>query len=161
LSGRERRFQKWVNHNISRRLVDRAAASRLTLAVEDLTGIRERTNKKPQSKKNERLGNSWAFYQLRQFLAYKCALAGVQLRPVRPAYTSKTCSECYHLGDRDGKRFRCENCDLQIDADRNGAKNIAALGLPVNQPGGSGLFCSLQSSSGLLKARAVPKASVG
>ena len=143
LSGKEKRFQSWINHNISRKLVDNAATNKKAIAIEDLTGIRERTNQKPRSKKDKRLGNNWAFYQLRQFLTYKCALAGVELITVNPAYTSQTCSHCHHIGDRKGKRFHCDNCGLKVDADQNGAKNISALGLSINQPGGSGLVCKL------------------
>jgi len=163
LSGKEKRFQKWINHNISRLLVDNAATNNLVIALEDLTGIRERTNKSPRSKKDKRLGNNWAFYQLRQFISYKCVLEGVKLVFVNPAYTSKTCSNCHQIGDRKGKRFSCEHCGNKMDADLNGAKNIEALGAVVNQPGGSGLSCKLSmireyvqlnlfGDSGLLKA---------
>lgn len=38
------------------------------IAIEDLTGIRERTNRKPRNKTERRRSNSWAFFQLRQFL---------------------------------------------------------------------------------------------
>ncbi|MGK7955531.1 MAG: hypothetical protein AB4063_09765 [Crocosphaera sp.] len=60
-----------------RQLVNNAVTNKQTIAIEDLTGIGEGTNKKPRSRKDKRLGNNWAFYQLRQFLAYKCVLAGV------------------------------------------------------------------------------------
>ncbi|MEM8778088.1 MAG: transposase [Cyanobacteria bacterium P01_G01_bin.49] len=143
LSGRERKFQSWVNHNISRKLVDNAAANKKAIAIEDLTGIRERTNRKPRSKKDKRLGNNWAFHQLRQYLSYKCVLAGVKLILVNPAWTSKTCHKCLHLGNRNGKRFSCSNCGNKCDADYNGSKNIAALGSLVNRPRGTGLSCKL------------------
>ncbi len=145
LSGQEKRFQKWINHNISRLLVNNAVANNKAIAIEDLSGIRERTNKKPRSKKDKRLGNSWAFYQLRTFLSYKCLLAGIELILVNPRYTSKTCSNCKHLGDRKGKRFVCNNCSTKIDSDLNGAKNLAALGMSVTHPGDSQLFCKLKS----------------
>src|SRR5262249_13982918 len=41
-AGRERRFQKDVNHCISKALVKKAGASRKALALEDLSGIRAR-----------------------------------------------------------------------------------------------------------------------
>ncbi len=143
LSGKEKRFQKWINHNISRLLVNNAATNNLVIVLEDLTGIRERTNQQPRSKKDKRLGNNWAFYQLRQFLTYKSLLEGVKLVFVNPAYTSKTCSHCLHIGERKGKRFSCNNCGNKIDSDINGAENIAALGRLVNSPGGTGLSCKL------------------
>src|SRR5207245_8638755 len=42
MSGREKRFQKDTNHRISKSLVQKAARTRKALALEDLTGIRER-----------------------------------------------------------------------------------------------------------------------
>jgi predicted transposase len=41
LSGRERRYQTWVNHNISRAIVNIAITTNATIAIEDLTGIRD------------------------------------------------------------------------------------------------------------------------
>jgi putative transposase len=145
LSGKEKRFQKHINHEISRQLVNNAVANKQAIAIEDLTGIRERTNKNPRSKKDKRLGNNWAFYQLRQFLVYKCILAGVKLILVNPAYTSQTCHKCLAIGDRKGKKFSCSRCGNKCDADYNGAKNIEALGRIINTPGGSGLSCKLKT----------------
>jgi putative transposase len=143
LSGKEKRFQKHINHEISRQLVNNASTNKQAIAIEDLTGIRERTNKKPRSKKDKRLGNNWAFYQLRRFLTYKCILAGVKLILVNPAYTSLSCHKCLVLGDRKGKRFTCSNCG-KFDADYNGALNIQALGACINRPGDPGLSCRLK-----------------
>ncbi len=68
LSGRERRFQRWVNHNVSKRIVETAKSLSASIALEDLTGIRERTNQQPRNKTERRRSNSWAFYQLRLFI---------------------------------------------------------------------------------------------
>jgi IS605 OrfB family transposase len=136
LSGKERRFQKHINHEISRQLVNNAVASNRGISLEDLTGIRERINQQPRNKQERRKSNNWAFYELRQFLTYKCLLAGVPLILVNPAYTSKSCHKCLHIGNRNGKSFQCVNseCNWKGDPDYNGAKNIAALGLSINQP---------------------------
>jgi IS605 OrfB family transposase len=138
LSGRERRFQRWVNHGISKTLVETATDAQAALAMEDLTGIRERTNQEPRRKDERRRGNSWAFYQLRQFVTYKAALAGVVLYLVPAAYTSKMCHRCLHIGSRQGKRFACTNhrCGWTGDADFNGAQNIKILGEQVSLPRG-------------------------
>ena len=71
LSGRERRFQQWLNHQISYRLIQQAKANKAAVAIENLTGIRERTNSQPRNKVERRRSNSWSFYQLRSFLEYK------------------------------------------------------------------------------------------
>ena len=145
LSGKEKRFQQHVNHVISRRLVDQAATSGQAIAIEDLTGIRERTNQKPRSKTERRHSNSWSFFMLRQFLTYKCVLKSVPLILVNPAYTSVSCHKCLHIGKRNGKSFRCVNpeCLNRCDPDYQGALNIAALGRSINTPVGSGLACRL------------------
>ncbi|MFS8966076.1 RNA-guided endonuclease InsQ/TnpB family protein [Synechococcus sp. H55.4] len=146
LSGRERRFQTWVNHRISKSIVARAQATHSFIALEDLTGIRERTNQQPPSKTERRRSNSWAFYQLRQFVQYKAARAGIQVVVVPPAYSSQTCHRCLWLGQREGKHFRCVNpaCGWEGDADLNGANVIALLGAAVNRPRGPWLACQLQ-----------------
>ena len=154
LSGRERRFQTWVNHCISKAIVARALATHRFIALEDLTGIRERTNRQSRSKVERRRSNSeaygplarGAFYQLRQFVLYKAARAGVKVVLVPPAYTSQTCHRCLWLGQREGKHFRCVNpaCGWEGDADFNGANVIALLGVAVNRPRGPWLACQLQ-----------------
>jgi IS605 OrfB family transposase len=153
LSGRERRYQQWLNHNISKQVIESAKTNNAAIAIEDLTGIRERTNQQPRDKTERRRSNSWAFYQLRLFLEYKAVKAGVDLVAVPPAYTSQTCHACNHIGLRSGKRFQCSNCGWHGDADLNGAINISKLGAVfVSQPGGSNLCCSLNcDGSGLLQ----------
>ena len=133
LSGKERRHQKAVNHHISKQVVETAKANGQAIVLEDLKGIRERTNKRLR-KSQRGLHNSWAFYQLREFIAYKAARAGVPVVLINPAYTSQTCSSCHHLGTRRGKVFNCSNCGTLMDADLNGAINIAAVGGLVTDP---------------------------
>jgi IS605 OrfB family transposase len=153
LSGKEKRFQAWINHNISRQLVDKAATNNQAIALEELTGIRERTNTQWRGKTERRRSNSWAFYQLRQFLLYKACLKGVKIVFVNPAYTSRTCAKCLYIHPdpsksyRSGKRFSCGNCGHKCDADRNGSEMIAALGRSINAPGGSYLGCELKTGN--------------
>ena len=145
LSGRERRFQKWVNHKISKQLVAEAKEFGV-IAFEDLTGIRQRAKVR---KSQRREHNSWAFYQLRLLTEYKANVAGIDLVLVDPRYTSKTCNCCKVIGNRDKKVFRCINkfCGWVGDADHNGALNIANLaGVVVNQPESSTMFCSLEQT---------------
>ena len=71
LSGRERRHIRTMNHTIAKHLVEKARATQRRIALEDLTGIRQRTQvRKPQRYHRQ----SWAFYQLRQFVAYKARM---------------------------------------------------------------------------------------
>lgn len=149
LSGREHRFQRHTNHCIAKTLVERAAETHAALALEDLTGIRERTNQQRRLKTERRRSNHWAFFQLRQFVTYKAALAGVVVYLVPAAYTSQMCHGCLYLGSRKGKRFTCTNhaCGWTGDADFNAAKNIRILGLNlVSQPRGPWVHCHLEGS---------------
>ena len=157
LSGRERRFQVWINHNISKTIIQQAKQQNAAVAIEDLTGIRQRTNQKPRNKAERRRSNSWSCYQLRIFLEYKGLRAGVEVIVVPPAYTSQTCHCCLHIGLRSGKKFQCGNCNWSGDADFNGAKMISLLGQSVNLPRGSSYLCCSFStdSSGLLKCPAL------
>lgn len=156
ISRKERRFQAWLNHTISYRIVKSAANNKKVVAIEDLTGIRDDLNQKPRTREERRRSNSWSFYQLRVFLTYKCLKLGVKLITVPPAYTSKSCAICCRIGNRNGKSFRCV-CGWKCDADHNASLVISKLGATVNSPvKGSDLFCSLdRDDSGLLKAHAI------
>jgi putative transposase len=155
LSGREQRFQKWLNHNISQQLVQDALASNSALAFEDLMNIRQSLNQQPRSKTERRRTNNWAFYQLRIFVDYKANIAGVPVVFVPPAYTSQTCSRCHHVHPikgksyRSNKSFKCGHCGFEHDADINAALNIAALGVSVNNPEVPGIACLLEGQLSL------------
>jgi len=152
LSGKESRYQRQINHEISKAIVTRAKEISAKIALEDLSGIREDVNQKVGKNQRRRV-NSWAFYQLREFLSYKALQAGIPLVLVDPAYTSKTCHVCGTRGSRNGKHFKCPSCSWSGDADFNGARNIAMLGRYVGAPGGSEELPSIKAVlSGLLKA---------
>jgi putative transposase len=143
LSGKERTTATIINHTISRQLVALAKMEGKGIAIEDLKGIRFSSLKKGK-KFRTRVGQL-NFNQLRTFLTYKAKLAGVKLIRVPPAYTSRMCHQCLHIGSRKGKTFICKNCSSVFDADYNGAKNIALLGaIFVNGPEKpSRLYCSV------------------
>lgn len=155
LSGREQRFQKWLNHKISQQIVSDAQSTNATIAFEDLTNIRESLNQKPRTKTERRRTNTWAFYPLRIFTQYKANIAGIPVVLVPPAYTSQTCSRCHHVHPvkgksyRSSKLFKCEHCGFEHDADLNAALNIAALGLSVSQPESPGISCQLEGQLNL------------
>ena len=102
-AGRERRFQKDINHCIAKALVHKAVVSCKALALEDLTGIRERVTVRHEQRYER---HSWAFSQLRQFLTYKAAWAGVSLHLVDPRNTSRICSQCGHCEKANRKNSR-------------------------------------------------------
>ena len=127
LSGRQARFMRDVNHRLSKQLVGLALARGFYIVLENLSGIRGRSNEK--GKKLRKLVNAWAFFQLQQFIGYKAAAAGVKVLFVDPRYTSQTCSVCGTIGSRRKHKFSCATCGFVADADVNAARNIAASGV--------------------------------
>ena len=91
IKDRESRVVRDLNHKMSKKIVEIAKKCGCDLKLEDLEGIRN--NKKHTKSFNYSL-NSWSFYQLRQFVAYKAKPQGVRVAHIEPAYTSKTCSRC-------------------------------------------------------------------
>ncbi|NTW03433.1 MAG: IS200/IS605 family element transposase accessory protein TnpB, partial [Oscillochloris sp.] len=106
-------------------LVQTARTARKALAVEDLTQIRARVTVR---RAQRRARHSWAFRQLRSFLAYKAAQAGVVVVAVDPRNTSRTCAVCGHCEKAnrpDQAHFTCRRCGHSAAADTNAAVNIA------------------------------------
>ncbi len=127
-SGKEGRFAADVNHCISKQIVTEAQRTGRGIALEDLTGIRDRVRlRKPQRVHL----HSWSFSQLRCFLEYKSRRAGVPLIHVDPAYTSQTCNVCGNVDKKsriDQATYRCCACGVVAHADVNAALNIAERG---------------------------------
>jgi len=123
-SKKEKRFACDVNHCISRKLVDKAKALGTGVALEDLKGIRDCTEK--TVKKHQRYQHSsWAFYQLRQYIEYKAKIDGVPVVLVDPRNTSRTCPVCGHVDKKNRPsrdKFCCRACGYAAPAD-----NVAAV----------------------------------
>lgn len=139
LSGKESRFRRNVNHDISKKLVSKAKDTHCCIALENLKGISERTVRKIRHSQR-RKHKSWAFFQLRSFIEYKAKLAGVMVRFVNPAYTSQECPRCHHIAKSNRKcqsKFVCQQCGLSLHADVVGAINIshrASVNVPIVSP---------------------------
>ncbi len=127
LAGKEARFRRDVNHSISKRIVEKAQAKGQATAIEELRHLRQRTERTVKRSQRQR-HSTWAFAQLRLFLSYKAALAGVPLYTVDPRNTSRTCSVCGHCekANRQSQAlFCCVQCGFSCNADGNAAKNIS------------------------------------
>jgi putative transposase len=126
LAGQERRFAKHVNHCLSKRIVAKAECTKRAIALEDLTHIR--TLLKARRSQRATL-HSWAFAQLRSFIAYKAQLRGVPVHFVEPRTTSRTCPTCGHCAKENRKTqasFVCTSCGFAGPADVIAAGNIAS-----------------------------------
>lgn len=125
ISGRESRFVKWVNHNISKKIVLKAKDTNRGIAVEDLSSIRYR---KTANKAHRKSLHNWSFAQLREFITYKACLNGVLLVVVNPQNTSTTCPVCGNVSKLNRTTqadFKCVSCHHTGMADHIAAMNIA------------------------------------
>nr|PZN48536.1 MAG: transposase [Chloroflexota bacterium] len=133
LAGKERRFAANTNHTISKRIVTAAKDTGRGIALEDLSGIRERVTARRAQRATL---HSWSFAQLRSFIEYKAALAGVPVVAVDPRNTSRTCPACSHIDKRNRPSqdtFSCVACGHSGLADHIAAVNISRRAA-VNPP---------------------------
>lgn len=127
LSGRTARRRRDHDHVVSKRIVQ-GVPEGCTLAVENLTNIRSRVRAR-QANGGQRRLHSWSFAILRVFITYKAEERGIRVEGVDPRHTSQSCSRCGYQHRRhrlSHSEFRCRSCGYQTNADRNGARNIAA-----------------------------------
>jgi len=130
---KERRFATNINHNISKSIVVKAKDTGRGIALEDLSGIRDRITVRHSQRRQH---HSWAFRQLRTFIEYKAKLAGVVVKLVDPRNTSRTCPECGTIDKHNRPSqslFSCVSCKYSAPADTVAAGNISRRAL-VNEP---------------------------
>ena len=133
LSGKERRFTTWTNHNISKRIVEKAKDTQRGIALEELGGIRDGVTVR---KAQRATLHSWSFHQLRGFIEYKAKRAGIPVVAVDPRNTSRTCPCCGHVDTanrRTQDKFLCEDCGYSDLADYVASVSIRRRAV-VNQP---------------------------
>ncbi len=114
-----------ICHQISRKIVNMAKENNLLIVLGDLGGIQDKDNGR---KMNRKLHN-FPHWKLRNYIRYKAKWDGIEVIEVSEAYTSQRCSRCGEIGDRHRGVFRCGNCGVEIDSDKNGAHNIAIWGI--------------------------------
>lgn len=130
---KQRRRMSYENHRATRAVVDYAARHRRAVVVEKLEGITSKDCKIRGYSEH----NQWAFAQFGWMLRYKCALRGIPLIEVDPAYTSQACSRCGSIHKPDGKRFKCLTCGHNDHRDANSGFVIAQRSLEILNGGSS------------------------
>jgi IS605 OrfB family transposase len=146
--GKERCWMRDVNHHLSRQIVTHAQQQGVgIIRLEELTGIRPHitrhtartsrgTKRHRAVRTNNRMKNTWSFYQLTQFITYKAQRLGIRVEPVNPAYTSQTCPACFARNKAQDRRYVCGACGWRGHRDAVGAINIArTTGQPGNRAG--------------------------
>jgi putative transposase len=64
-------------------------------------------------------------YRFKERLRFKCVEYSSKLVDCTEEYTSKTCTRCGTLNEVGSSEvYRCSKCNLTIDRDVNGARNI-------------------------------------
>lgn len=133
IAGRQARYQKDVNHCISKAIVQTAERTRSVISLEDLRGIRKRV--RVRRRQRARMSN-WGFAQLRSFVEYKARRLGIPVLLIDPRNTSRGCPKCGHVAKANRPtrdRFQCICCGLAGPADHIAARNIRARAY-VNGP---------------------------
>lgn len=112
-------FTDTTNHKYSRYIIDLAEKHNVErIQMEDLTGIRN----------SHKFLQNWTYYDLQQKIIYKAKEKGIEVLLINPQYTSQRCSHCGYI-DKNNRssqeKFHCTNCDHEMNADHNAAKNIS------------------------------------
>jgi IS605 OrfB family transposase len=124
MARREANYRRNQNHRIANELVRLAKGTDRGIAMEDLSGIRERITVRAKDRARR---SGWAFAQLQGFVCYKARLAGIPVVFVDARDTSRMCSACGHCEKANRKsrsEFACRRCGFSEDADRNAARNV-------------------------------------
>jgi putative transposase len=127
--------QKQVHHllhTMSRAVINMAIAHGVdTIVMGDLTGIREEKN---LGVKTNQKFHKWPFRKMAELIRYKATLVGIAVVSMTEEYTSQTCSVCKDMPSKDNARkanrkhrglYICKDCGTVMNADINGARNIA------------------------------------
>ena len=76
-------------------------------------------------KKSARTLNNLSHFKFKERLRHRCNLTNTSLYIVDESFTSKTCTGCGILNNVGGSEtYKCCSCNLEIDRDVNGARNI-------------------------------------
>lgn len=141
--GKEARWMKNINHQLSRQIVTHAQAQGVgIIKLESLSGIRKgttRTSRGASARKNNRMKNSWSFSQLTLFISYKAERLGIKVEQVDPAYTSQECPACGARNKAQDRTYVCAKCGWHGHRDSVGAISISRrAGLPDKRVGATG-----------------------
>ena len=116
---KERNFAKTYNHQLSHKVVKFAKGNKCQyINLEKLT----------KEGFDDKLLGVWSYYELQNMIKYKADREGIEVRFINPAYTSQKCHKCGHTHKDNRKtqaRFECTECGTKLNADHNGAINIA------------------------------------
>jgi IS605 OrfB family transposase len=90
---------------------------------------------KKLTKMTKRLMSMYSFHSFRTKLEYKCSKYNKKLIIVDESYTSCTCGRCGHINNvRGNEVFHCVMCEIEMDRDASGSRNILLKHLIPKRP---------------------------
>lgn len=143
----EKNWMKNFNHRLSSEIIAICLKYDVgTIHLEDLTNV--------SSGSKFNFLKNWPYYQLQEFISYKAKSKNIQVKFIKPAYTSINCHKCGQKGERSKSDYNsisklnkedmlrefhffnafnlfkcinqlCENYNKPFNADKNAAINIA------------------------------------
>jgi putative transposase len=137
LRAKAARVRKYFNHVETARLARSFGVVCLeALKTKNMTASAKGTIDEPGVNVRQKAGLNRSilevgWFQFHQYLTYKLAAAGGELRLVRAAYTSTTCSCCGVIEKTNRKSqavYECADCGIVMNADTNAAINILRAG---------------------------------
>lgn len=117
-------FRDTKYHTYTKKIIDFCLQNKAGVIqlenIEQLSGV----------KGNNFLLSDWALFDFKTKLMNKAEEVGIDVIEVNPRYTSKRCSDCGYINERNRigqPKFRCLKCGHEDNADYNAAKNISTL----------------------------------
>ena len=71
-----------------------------------------------------RFNTMLSHYKFKQRLFHTADINNCNVVIMGEAYTSKTCTKCLHENSPGRNIFKCKSCNLIIDRDRQGSRNL-------------------------------------
>ena len=133
LYDKRRKQVEHLLHSMTRALIEEALTNKVeVIFIGDITNIRGNSN---LGKKNNQKFHRLPFRKVIDQIKYKAELKGITVMDdVSEEYTSQTCSYCKEIPSKENARksnrkyrglYVCKDCNTVINADINGAVNIA------------------------------------
>lgn len=149
-------------HNLTRFIINECVKRGIgILVIGDLTGIRK---DKDFGKRGNQQLHAWPFAEIARQLTYKAEEASIEVIKVSERETSKRCHICGEFGIRNPRGlFKCNHCQVTLNADVNGAFGILnkvspshiSVGVGAALPGSPspGIVASTEQGQGIGKVQ--------
>lgn len=126
LSDKRRRIAEYFDRTLAKQLTQLSEENEI-VAIGNPHKIREINKRGNYNKRLRKAVHKWAFKRMLLFITEKYNEKGIKVLPVNEKYTSKRCCLCNSINTERPKQSElvCLDCNREIDADINGAINIA------------------------------------